>query len=107
MDDVSELRASRKRVLAAGDAERRRIERGLHDNVQQHLVALDFQVELHFRPVRRDERIDRGAPGGRVRERGQEALRRDGSRQDVRRQIQLGVAGLEGGRRVPAQVQAR
>ena len=46
MDDVSELRASRMRVLAAGDAERRRIERKLHDNVQQHLVAIAVNLQL-------------------------------------------------------------
>jgi signal transduction histidine kinase len=46
MDDVPELRASRMRVLAAGDAERRRIERTLHDNVQQHLVALAVNLQL-------------------------------------------------------------
>jgi signal transduction histidine kinase len=46
MDDVSELRASRLRVLAAGDAERRKIERSLHDNVQQHLVALAVNLQL-------------------------------------------------------------
>lgn len=46
MDDLAELRASRLRVLAAGDAERRRIERQLHDNVQQHLVALAVNLQL-------------------------------------------------------------
>jgi signal transduction histidine kinase len=46
MDDPSELRASRMRVLAAGDAERRRIERRLHDDVQQHLVALAVNLQL-------------------------------------------------------------
>jgi signal transduction histidine kinase len=37
---ADELRASRSRVVAAADAERRRIERDLHDGAQQHLVAL-------------------------------------------------------------------
>ena len=46
MDEVLELRASRMRVLAAGDAERRRIERKLHDDVQQHLVALAVNLQL-------------------------------------------------------------
>jgi signal transduction histidine kinase len=46
MDDPSDLRASRMRVLAAGDAERRRIERRLHDDVQQHLVALAVNLQL-------------------------------------------------------------
>jgi signal transduction histidine kinase len=43
---AEELRASRARVVAAGDAERRRIERDLHDGAQQHLVALAVTVRL-------------------------------------------------------------
>jgi signal transduction histidine kinase len=35
-----ELRASQARIVQAGDAERRRIERDLHDSAQQRLVAL-------------------------------------------------------------------
>ena len=38
--EVAELRASRKRVVLAADDGRRRIERDLHEGVQQHLVAL-------------------------------------------------------------------
>src|SRR4051812_32664009 len=37
---VVELRASRARLVAAGDAERRRLERDLHDGAQARLVAL-------------------------------------------------------------------
>jgi signal transduction histidine kinase len=37
---LEEVRASRARIVEAGDAERRRIERDLHDGVQQRLVAL-------------------------------------------------------------------
>jgi len=43
---VEELRASRARVVAAADAERRRIERDLHDGAAQHLVALAVNLEL-------------------------------------------------------------
>jgi signal transduction histidine kinase len=43
---IEELRASRARTVSAGDAERRRIERDLHDGAQQHLVALRVQVGL-------------------------------------------------------------
>jgi signal transduction histidine kinase len=39
-----ELRASRARVVAAADAERRRIERDLHDGAQQHLVGLEVNL---------------------------------------------------------------
>jgi signal transduction histidine kinase len=37
---AAELKASRARVVAAADSERRRIERNLHDGAQQHLTAL-------------------------------------------------------------------
>ena len=43
---IEELRASRARTVAAGDAERRRIERDLHDGAQQQLVALRVQLGL-------------------------------------------------------------
>jgi signal transduction histidine kinase len=42
----AELAASRRRVVTAGDAERRRIERDLHDGAQQHLLALAVTVGL-------------------------------------------------------------
>jgi signal transduction histidine kinase len=41
-----ELHESRARIVAAGDAERRRLERNLHDGAQQHLVALAVKVRL-------------------------------------------------------------
>jgi signal transduction histidine kinase len=37
---LAELRASRARIVEAGDAERRRLERDLHDGAQSRLVAL-------------------------------------------------------------------
>ena len=43
---LSELRASRARILAAADDERRRIERDLHDGGQQRLVAMRIRLEL-------------------------------------------------------------
>ena len=43
---AAELQASRGRLVAAADAERRRIERNLHDGAQQHLVALSVKVRL-------------------------------------------------------------
>jgi signal transduction histidine kinase len=43
---AAELRASRSRIVAAADAERRRVERDLHDGAQQHLVALAVNVRL-------------------------------------------------------------
>jgi signal transduction histidine kinase len=41
---AEELRLSRARVVAVADAERRRIERDLHDGAQQHLVALEANL---------------------------------------------------------------
>ena len=41
-----ELRASRNRIVAAGDAARRKIERDLHDGAQQHLVSLALTLRL-------------------------------------------------------------
>ena len=41
-----ELAASRARLVEAGDAERRRIERNLHDGAQQRLVALSLGLRM-------------------------------------------------------------
>jgi signal transduction histidine kinase len=41
---LEELRAAQRRVAAARDAERRRIERNLHDGAQQRLVAIQFAL---------------------------------------------------------------
>jgi signal transduction histidine kinase len=43
---ADELRESRARIVASGDAERRRVERDLHDGAQQHLVALAINIRL-------------------------------------------------------------
>ncbi|MDA0184820.1 GAF domain-containing protein [Solirubrobacter phytolaccae] len=42
----AELTASRARVVAAADAERRRIERNLHDGAQQRLVSLGLRLRV-------------------------------------------------------------
>jgi PAS domain S-box-containing protein len=41
-----ELAASRARIVEAGDAERQRLERNLHDGAQQRLVALSLTLRL-------------------------------------------------------------
>jgi signal transduction histidine kinase len=51
---AAELQASRGRLVAAADAERRRIERNLHDGAQQHLVALSVKVRLVEQFAERD-----------------------------------------------------
>jgi signal transduction histidine kinase len=43
---AQELQASRGRIVAAGNLERRRIERNLHDGAQQHLVAIAVKLRL-------------------------------------------------------------
>jgi len=43
---LEEIRASRQRLVAAQDAERRRIERNIHDGAQQQLVALAIKLSL-------------------------------------------------------------
>src|SRR5918999_2745747 len=43
---VEELRRSRARIVEAGTAERRRLERNLHDGAQQRLVALSLTLRL-------------------------------------------------------------
>jgi signal transduction histidine kinase len=44
--EVSDLRDSRARVIAAADAERRRLERDLHDGAQQRLVSLSLTLRM-------------------------------------------------------------
>ncbi|MFF1610015.1 sensor histidine kinase [Amycolatopsis sp. NPDC058278] len=51
---LAEVEHSRERIIAAGDAERRRIERNLHDGAQQGLVTLAMQLWLIQRQIRRD-----------------------------------------------------
>ena len=43
---IDELRASRRRLVGAQDAERRKIERNLHDGAQQQLIAIMIQLGL-------------------------------------------------------------
>ena len=43
---VEELQASRARIVAAGDQERLRLERDLHDGAQQRLMAIQIKLAL-------------------------------------------------------------
>jgi signal transduction histidine kinase len=56
---LTELRASRARIAETGDAERRRLERDLHDGAQQHLAALLLSVGVAR--IRSDNAILEGA----------------------------------------------
>ena len=51
---IEELRASRQRLVAAQDEERRKLERNLHDGAQQQLVALAVQLKLARTMLDRD-----------------------------------------------------
>ena len=62
---LAEVQASRARIVAAGNAERRRIERDLHDGAQQRLVSIGLRLR-HAQhqlgtgePARADETINR------------------------------------------------
>ena len=57
-DQAAELAASRDRVVAGQDAERRRIQRVLHDGVQQEIVALSARADPRLRGVRFGEQIE-------------------------------------------------
>jgi signal transduction histidine kinase len=43
---LAEVRGSRARIVAAGDEERRRLERDLHDGAQQRLLSLGLALQL-------------------------------------------------------------
>jgi signal transduction histidine kinase len=59
-DSVEELRASQKRLVTAVAAERRRMERDLHDGSQQRLVFIGIQLEQARRKADADsETLDR------------------------------------------------
>src|SRR5207237_2595069 len=51
---ISELRASRQRLVAAQDEERRKLERNIHDGAQQQLVALSVKLRLAEQLTTRD-----------------------------------------------------
>jgi signal transduction histidine kinase len=53
-DRVDHLRTARQRIIAAADAERRRIERDLHDGAQQRMVAVALTLGLAQSQVAKD-----------------------------------------------------
>ena len=51
---LADVQASQRRVVAASDSERRRIERDLHDGAQQRLVSVAFHLKVALRvPINR------------------------------------------------------
>jgi PAS domain S-box-containing protein len=61
---LEELAASRARIVAAGDVERRRLERNLHDGAQQRLVALSLALRLAIGRLDSDPAAARAALEG-------------------------------------------
>jgi PAS domain S-box-containing protein len=53
---LEELAASRARIVTAGDVERRRLERNLHDGAQQRLVTLSLSLRLALAKLGSDPR---------------------------------------------------
>jgi signal transduction histidine kinase len=57
---LEELRASRQRLVAAQDEERRKLERNLHDGAQQQIVSLKIKLGM-AKSIALDERADETA----------------------------------------------
>ena len=62
---LDELKGSRARVIEAGQKERQRLERNLHDGAQQRLIALSLQLSLLEQQVSERPRGRAGARPGR------------------------------------------
>ena len=60
---IDQLLASRRRLVEAQDAERRKIERNLHDGAQQQLIALAIQLGLLAESADDPEFIRQAVPG--------------------------------------------
>jgi PAS domain S-box-containing protein len=58
---LEELAASRARIVTAGDVERRRLERNLHDGAQQRLVTLSLSLRLMAKELDSDPDAVRAA----------------------------------------------
>src|SRR3954453_22738725 len=58
-DAYEKLAASRARVVEVGDAERRRLERNLHDGAQQRLVSVALELNMVAARLDRDPRAAR------------------------------------------------
>ena len=61
---LEELAASRARIVTAGDVERRRLERNLHDGAQQRLVALSLSLRLALAKLDSDPAAARATLAG-------------------------------------------
>ena len=83
---VVDLRTSQARIIAAADAERRRLERDLHDGAQQRLVAVALNLRVASERLKRgDDALDLVAQAG------DEAQRAIGELRDLARGIHPAV----------------
>jgi signal transduction histidine kinase len=55
---MAEVKASRARIVAAGDEQRRRVERDLHDGAQQRLVTVALTLRLARQRLGADGEVD-------------------------------------------------
>ena len=67
---LAEVRASRARIVAAGDEQRRRVERDLHDGAQQRLVTLSLRLAMARAAA--EDRADDGALAAALEEAGRD-----------------------------------
>jgi PAS domain S-box-containing protein len=63
-DRLEDLAASRARIVTAGDVERRRLERNLHDGAQQRLVTLALSLRLALAKLDSDPAVARDRLAG-------------------------------------------
>ena len=83
---VVDLRTSQARIIAAADAERRRLERDLHDGAQQRLVAVALNLRIASERMKRgDDALDLVTMAG------DEAQRAIGELRDLARGIDPAV----------------
>ena len=67
---LEELKGSRARVIEAGQKERQRLERNLHDGAQQRLVALSLELSMLKRQLADDAAASERLEQARRRDRG-------------------------------------
>src|SRR5256714_689010 len=57
---LAKVQESRRRIVTAGDEQRRKIERDLHDGAQQRLVALALELRIAQRQLAKDPEVEQG-----------------------------------------------
>lgn len=92
VERMDDLRASRQRIVTAQDAERRRLERNLHDGAQQQLVALAVKAGLARARLEQDP----GAAGRLLEEIQEDAREANQTLRDLARGIYPAVLVDEG-----------